>query len=118
MTSLLGDMEAIMNKEEILEKSRQENKGKDIYELSAVEQAMKIGILVAAIVGLVIMLFAMLWDDKSGYYSTMAIFFSITGTIHIVKYVKIRKKHEAVIGIGYALVAAGYFAIYIINLVK
>lgn len=107
-----------MNKEEILAKSRQENKGKDIYELTAIEQAMKIASFVAAIVGIVIIIFARVWDDVSGYYCTIAIFFSMTGTIHLVKYAKLRKKHEAVLGVAYALLATGYLTLYIVNLVK
>lgn len=98
-----------MNKEEIWEKSRKENKNQDIAELETINGASNI----ACKVGLAVCLI-MSAVDQILYgrliYTTRAIYFSIIGTLFSVKYIKLRKKHK----LALAIFALTFCAVYII----
>lgn len=107
-----------MNKEEILEKSRKENKGKDISELQAIAQGSRMAVLVCGLIGLALMLFELYLGDTVHQKSILGLFFSMIGTIRIVKYMKLRKTFELVMGIVYLLIAAMYIVLYVVSLVN
>ena len=106
-----------MTREEILEKSRSENKGKDIVE----EEFIKKGFLVCWIVSLVaasivaIIEGIVLGKQNSGlFFALMSGLFSF----FLMKYIRLRKKHELFITIMYGIAAVCFLASWIISLVK
>jgi hypothetical protein len=94
-----------MKKEEILEKSRQENKNKDIVELEAINKACGIAIIVGLSVCCVINILSVFLKESMNYES-LAIYLSIMGTLFLVKYIKLRRKHELLIAILFLLLSA------------
>ena len=50
-----------MNKEEILAKSRAENKNKDVYEIEVLKQANSCGIIVMAVLAVIFFPYRSLW---------------------------------------------------------
>jgi len=107
MQTKLGKMigENFMNKEEILEKSRTENKNMDEYEKSVLSSAGKLAAQIGMLMCCVIAVLEVIFLDHISYASWM-IYFSILSTIFIYKYLKIKDKHEL-------LLAALYGAIFI-----
>ena len=106
-----------MTREEILEKSRSENKGKDIVE----EEFIKKGFLVCWIVSLVaasivaIIEGIVLGKQNSGlFFALMSGLFSF----FLMKYIRLRKKHELFITIMYGIAAVCFLTSWIISLVK
>ncbi|MDO5547983.1 MAG: DUF6442 family protein [Eubacteriales bacterium] len=100
-----------MNKEEILRKSRQENKGQDERERRVYIQA---GSWAAGVGGIVCALFILLDNIFAGSasYSTWAIYDAIFGTMWLVLAIQMKKKAGIVLGavllIGAVLFFAGY----------
>lgn len=117
MTSKFGNMEVIMNKEEILEKSRQENKGKDERELQAIAQGCKIAFAVGGILCVLFATLAWIHKDLAIFCSSYSVYFAMGGTAYILKYTKVRKKYELAFGIYFVLIAAALFAVYILRFI-
>ena len=85
-----------MNKEEILEKSRKENRNKDVYEQE-----------VLATIFFVTQIFA----GGGINWGLWALVFSANMTINWVKYIKLHRKYELAIAIAYTImvsVMSGY----------
>ncbi|MDE6149077.1 MAG: hypothetical protein K2F81_03150 [Ruminococcus sp.] len=104
-----------MTKEEILEKSRKENKNKDICEIEAINQssatAIRIGLLLCCLISTIEVVFT-----DTIHCGTWTVFFGMTGTLFLIKYIKLRKKHELVLSIFYILLGTGFLVTYILNL--
>ena len=85
-----------MNKDEILEKSRKENEAQDERERLTLAQAGRIATAVGGCVcAVIILLDAVLSDAPS--FAAWAVYLSMTGTTLLVKFLKLRKKHELLI---------------------
>ena len=106
-----------MNRDEILEKSKQENRGQDVADLEASKAGMKLGwIVVICLLAVVSVADAMVLGRANH-----EIFFAVlaaTSAIFFYKYAKLHKTHELVIAIIEAVAAAGFLAAWIIQLVK
>ena len=87
-----------MNKEEILQKSRNENQNRDIYELEVINKAQRIGGLIALFVTLALMVIERLIFDVTDYGYFLIIESAVMG-LWIYKAVKMRKKHEIFLAI-------------------
>lgn len=98
-----------MNKDEILEASRKENKSKDLAELEVSYRAGNIaGRIGATVCCLISVIFV--WITDSMLYSPWIIYFSILGTNSLVKYLKIKRKSDLVL-------TALFFSMCILGLV-
>ncbi len=107
----------MLTKEEILEKSRIENKTRDEMENAVFAKAGLRACAVGGIVcALVIVLEAVFSDQVN--FSTWAVYLSMTGTMLLVKYFGLRKKHELVFGVLQLLLAAMFFVMYVVRLVR
>ena len=105
-----------MNKDEILEKSRQENRGMDERERDALARAGRVASAVGGLVcALILVLEVILIGQVS--YSIWAIYLSITGTTLLVKFLRLRRKHELVFGLLELALAAAFLALHILRLV-
>lgn len=106
-----------MDKDEILEKSRQENRNRDLEELEVQKRASSIGMFVGVFLcGLVEILGAVF--DSGPMMELWFVFFGVLGTVFAVKFAKLRKKHELALCIVYYLFAAVDLALFVRELVQ
>ena len=106
-----------MNREEILAKSKQENRGQDVAGLEVSRASIMFGWLVAIILlGVVTVVEALVYDRMSS-----GIFFAVMAgcaAIFISKYLKLHRKHELYIGIIYVISSIAFLIAWILQLTK
>ena len=101
-----------MDKDEILERSRKEHKDRDFVEDEALAQASKTAIWVGTIVcGLLTILQDVF--QNSVVYGIWTLMFSILATMMLVKFVRLRKRHELVTGLIYLGNSILFFVFYL-----
>lgn len=105
-----------MNKEEILEISRRENKNKDIYEHEILKQASSSSIIVMMILAAVFFI-VQIFVGGGMNWGIWALVFSVNMTSFWVKYIKLRHKHELVMAIAYTILVAASSGSHIYNLI-
>ena len=99
-----------MDNDEILERSRKEHKDRDFVEDEALAQASKTAIWVGTLVcGLLTILQAVF--QNSVVYGIWTLMFSILATTSLVKFARLRQRHELIGGVAY-LVSAIFFFIW------
>ena len=113
---LLTQGDAIMNREEILEKSRRENKGTDEMELIVLNSAGKLAAQIGMLICCVVAVLQVSFTDSMSYESWM-IYFSILGTLFTVKYVKLHKKHELLLAILFSALFVFFTVLFVHRLV-
>ena len=106
-----------MEKEEILMKAQQENKGKDIADLEAQRKGTNIGFMVGGLAFIAIVIVEMVVTGIM-HYEIMGGCFLMLGTSFFVKYINLRKKHELVVAICYTLIAIAWLVFWILRLAK
>ncbi|MCR5461457.1 MAG: DUF6442 family protein [bacterium] len=91
-----------MNKEEILNLAKEDNKGLDVADLEAQKSASVIGYYVVALGILIVTIVDKLVLDKFnfGAVASCLLMFSVA---FLVKYIKLRKKHELFVCIIYLI---------------
>ena len=105
----------VMNKDEILKKAQTEGKEKDLPDL----EAQKSGAWLAYIIG-VLLLIAV--DTVNGfvlhYVNRGADFalFTMAFVVFLIKYIKLRKRHELIVAIIWGVLAASMLAVWIMQL--
>lgn len=106
-----------MNKEEILERSRQENRRRDEMEADTFARA---GQLATAVGGIVCMAVILLEGFIAGRinYGTWAVYLSMAGSMLLGKYRRLGKRHELVFGITELALAAVFFIMFVLQLVR
>ncbi len=104
-----------MTKEEILQKSRSENKNKDIYDLEIQNVAATTGFYtVPALCALVAVLqFVFTKTVSAGVWCIYSGMLSVT---FLVKFVKMHKKHELFVFIGYSVIFVFLLVTFIFQL--
>lgn len=105
-----------MDKEEILEKSRRENKNKDLEEMQVLTWAVGIATRVGLLICCLLSVLEVLFRDRVNMAS-YTIFFGILGTTMLLKYVKLRRKHELLIAIIYLALFVFFFVLHLCSLV-
>ena len=106
-----------MDREEILARSREENKKQDEMERDALAKAGQRACAVGGIVcALIILLEAVFSDHVS--MSVWAVYLSMTGTMLLVKYLRLKKKHELIFGAVELALAAVFFVMFVIGLTR
>lgn len=91
-----------MNKEEILEKSRNENKNLDLYEQEVLAKSAPYACIVAAVLATLFFIVQILVGGGQNY-GLYAVVMSIPCVNFCFKAEKLRRKHEIVMAIGYAI---------------
>ena len=103
-----------MDKDEILARSRKENKDMDFVEAEAITKANSIALGVGMIVcGLISILHAIFKETVD--YGVWTVYFSALTTIMLFKFVKLRKRHELILGLFYGVCAVMFFIFYLRN---
>ena len=107
----------VMNKEEILAKSKQENHGQDIASLEVSKASMLFGWITAVcMLAFVAVVEALVHDRMNS-----GIFFAVMAgcsAIFINKYLKLRKRHELYIAIVYIIATVAFFFFLFLQLTK
>ena len=95
-----------MTREEILEKSQNENRGKDVADIETSKNCMSIGwIVTVSIVAVVTIVSALAGKpDFGGLFATM----SGLAVVFFLKYSRFRKRHELVVAILYCIGAVAF----------
>ena len=107
----------IMDREEILNKAKLENKGKD----PADREAQKDGGLLAYIVGVCLLIIV---DTVNGFVFHNVnrgpdfALFSMAFIVFLVKYIKLRRKHELVTAIIWGVLALAMLAVWILQMAR
>lgn len=107
---------SIMNKDEILAKSRAENKNKDVYEQEVLKQASRSAVLVQMILATIFFV-TQIFVGKGINWGLWALVFSANMTINWVKYIKLRRRQELMIAIAYTILVSVMSGYYICNLI-
>jgi hypothetical protein len=105
-----------MDRNDILEKSRKENRNMDEREKDALAKAGQKAAAVGGVVCAFIILFEAIVSDFTSF-STWAVYLSMTGTALLVKYSILRKKHELLFGLLQLVLAIIFLGIYIKRMV-
>lgn len=104
-----------MKREEILERSRKENGRRDLAEMEVLVQAgstaSRAGMLCCCLISLLQTIFT-----GQFHFGSWCIYFSMLGTKMLVKYLKLKRRHELAIVAFYLLLAAGFLTGYVLEL--
>lgn len=101
-----------MDKDEILAKSREEHKDRDYVEAEAMVKANSIALSVGFIVcGALTILHAVFADTPD--YAVWTVYFSVLAAIFLVKFARLRRRHELIMGLLYLAFCLFFFAFYL-----
>lgn len=114
--TILKGRTILMNKEEILARSREENKSKDIYEQEIIRHGQSIAIIVTMILA-TIFLVAQILTGGGINYGLYALAFCPEMVIFWLKWVKLRRRHELLMALIYTAFILALSASHIYNLV-
>lgn len=106
----------VMEKDQILEKSRKENKNRDIYEKEILKEGRNIGAATAGILATIFFVIQILTGGGINY-GLYAVVFSIPAAAFTVKAFRMKKKHEIFIAAIYIIFVLLLSASHIYNLV-
>ena len=105
-----------MNKDEILAKSRAENKNRDVYEQEVLKQASRSAVVVQMAFATIFFV-TQIFVGKGINWGLWAIVFSASMTINWVKYIRLRRKLELAIAIAYTILISVMSGYHIYNLI-
>lgn len=106
-----------MDKDEILERSRKENKDMDLVELEANNKANHIAITVGMIVCALLTLIHAYSQNRMAY-DIWTVMFSIMSAIEWVKFANLRRLHNLVGGLIYLTGTVIYFVWYLRDMLE
>lgn len=102
----------LMDRDEILKRSREENKDRDFVEEAVLATANSLSLGVGMIVcGLVSVLSAIFQGGPE--YSVWTVMWAIHASTFLFKYRKLRKRHELMMGLFYIALAVFFFVCYL-----
>ncbi len=104
-----------MTKEEILEKSRSDNGGKDIEDLEVQKSAAKVAYFSSF--GLCVLISVLNWifTDRIKI-ECWIVFFGMCCVTFFVKFAKLKKFHELFVALGYLLIFAALLVLFVLQL--
>ena len=104
-----------MNKEEILAKSRSENRDQDIYEKEVLVLAGNNAAIVGCLLTLLFFV-VQIFAGKGLNYGLWSIIFGIQAGVFTTKAVKLKRKHEITLAVMYIIMTVAFAAAHIYNL--
>ena len=105
-----------MNRDEMLAKSRSENKNKDVYEQEVLKQASRSAVVVQMALATIFFV-TQIFAGEGINWGLWALVFSANMTLPWVKYVKHRRKHVLTVAIAYTLLLPVLSGYYIYNMI-
>ncbi|MGM9661743.1 MAG: DUF6442 family protein [Oscillospiraceae bacterium] len=106
-----------MDKEEILARSRQENKNQDIYEKEVIIQGNRYACIAAAVLATVFFVIQ-IFTGGGNNYGLYAVVFSMPMAGFWMKYLKLHKKHELFAAVCYTIGVLLFSAAHIYELIS
>ena len=104
-----------MTKEEILQKSRGENAGRDTFDLEVQKTAARVAYF--ASFGLCVLVSAINWIlARKVSAQVWIVFFGMLSVAFFVKFFKLKKLHELFVALGYLAIFGALIAAYIFEL--
>lgn len=103
-----------MNKEEILAKSREENKNRDMVEYEILKRAGSIATRVGLLLCCLTAVLEVIFTEKVSFGSWF-IFFGMLSTLFLVKFIKLHRKHELLVTALYFALCVMFFVLFIIQ---
>ena len=101
-----------MDKEEILARSRKEHNDRDFVDMEAQAKAYSIAVHMGGIVcGILAVLHVIFTEELD--YGVWTVYFSVLAATMAVKFAKLRKRHELVIGLFYTACFVMFFVLYL-----
>lgn len=101
-----------MDKDEILAKSREENKNRDFVDMEAGhkgnEAAFTVGVLLCSLLST---LHAIFRDSVD--FGVWTVMFGMMAAIMLTKFIRLKKRHELLLALGYAALSVFFFALYL-----
>lgn len=101
-----------MDRDEILERSRKENRDRDFVEEEVVNRAHRIALSVGMMVCGIISVLNGIFLDSVGF-SVWVVMWAIWSSIFLVKFRCLRRRHELFFGLFYAVLALFFFVLYL-----
>ena len=105
-----------MDRDEILKKSREEYKDRDFVEAEVLNRANSIALAVGVIVCGVVSILRGLLTEKGTEPAVWTVYFSVLATTMLVKFAKMRKRHELLLGLLYLAFCVTFFVFYLHDL--
>lgn len=101
-----------MDRDEILKRSREENKDQDLVDLEVLHRANNIALSVSMLIcALISVLHAVFRDSPD--YAVWIVQFGMLSTVMLVKFAKLRRRHELLLGLLYAGFCVCFFVFYL-----
>lgn len=101
-----------MDKEEILKKSREENKDRDFVEEEAANKANSIAFSVGMLMCALLSVLHAIFRDSPDY-SVWVVMWAISSSVFLFKYYQLRKRHELLLGLLYLGFCIFFFVLYL-----
>lgn len=101
-----------MNKDEILKKSRAEDKNHDVYDLEVTNKGMVWGNLAACIMAIVIFIIQLIWGRELDY-GLFSVLYSSFAVTHWYKWGRMKGKHELAVAVMYTLCVVIFTAVFL-----
>lgn len=101
-----------MDKNEILAKSREENKDRDLVELEVLHKANNIALSVSILICALISVLHAIFRDSADY-AVWTMQFGMLSTIMLVKFFKLHRRHELLLGLLYGGFCVCFFVFYL-----
>ena len=105
-----------MNKDEILAKSRAENKNKDVYEQEILKQASESAVVVQMVLATIFFVTQILVDNGTNR-GLWALVLSANMTIYWVKYIKLYRKFDLLMAIIYTILVSAMSGYHIYSMI-
>ena len=102
-----------MDRDEILKKSREENKDRDLVEAEVLNRANAIALAVGVMVCGVISILRGLLTEKGTEPAVWTVMFGMMSAGMLVKFVKLRRRHELLLGLVYGGFCVCFFVFYL-----
>lgn len=101
-----------MDREEILARSREENKKRDFVEAEVLNRANAIALAVSMLLCALISVLHAIFREKPDC-AVWVVQFGILSTVMLVKFAKLRKRHELLLGLLYGAFSVCFFVFYL-----
>lgn len=105
-----------MNKDEVLERSRKENKNQDMFEKEVMKEGGHLGAIVAAILATIFFVIQIVVGEGMNY-GLYAVVFSILATGFVVKAIKLKRPHEILVAVIYIVTVLLFSIAHICQLI-
>ena len=106
-----------MDKDEILERSRKEHKDRDFVEDEALAHASKFAVSIGCGVSGLLTVIQSVFQDHVDY-GLWTVMFSILATTMLVKFSRMRKRHELIGGLGYLVLAIFFLVCFLWDVLR